>query len=499
MPAFALPTSLTIELCTLRHLKKSAPRKKLQLLWLACASLLLVAIFISLANPFIQTNRLDNLRYLGVSAARMMERHLQFYEDYDNTTLLERAVHEFLFGSKPQIEQEVMTTYREVLNHFGADTDDTSHWTSMNIKSRLIITIAEKRDLAELKEALSLLSNDPEEEVLANTIRYAYLDDTTLPFTTEIYAGLTMVPQGWAADRLRYRVAIKTGNDRLAAIIEQRLMDRGRQHRLFVIAMVLTVASMISIGLYLMIRYRILHTASPWNKGVLSNPWPIMDGLTVAVTSALIGLIIVLALQLLLNNPFFTPHFFTLWSTLFASLPMLWFIHRYLLIPRGLNFRSAFGLRIPEAGLRHFFTISAALLTLEWVGLLLIGWGTWKLGLGSHWSEGMQERLVFGPTQTVVLSTISMVIWAPIFEEIGFRGLLYSSLRSKLAPTTAIVISALLFSAMHLYSVAGFLSVFWSGLILAYAYERYHSLLPGMVIHAAGNLLSISPLLLFYR
>lgn len=474
-------------------------RKKLKLLWLVCASILLAAVFVYLANPFVQTNRLDNLRYLGVSAARMMERHLQFYEDYDNTTLLERAIHEFLFGSKQHIEQEVMTTYREVLNHFGSDTDDTGHWTSMNIKSRLIITIAEKRDHAELKKALTLLSNHPEEEVLANTIRYAYLNDATPRFTTEIYAGLNMVPQGWAADRLRYRIALKTGNDRLAGIIEQRLMDRGRQHRLFVITMVLAVAGVILLGLYLMIRYRVLHVDSPWNKGILSNPWPLLDGLTVAVTSALLGLIIVVSLQLLLHNPFFTPHFFTLWSTLFASLPMLWLIQHYLLTPRGLNFRSAFGLRIPEAGLRHFFTTTSALLALEWVGLLLIGWGSWKLGLGSHWSEGMQERLVFGPTQTVVLGTISMVLWAPLFEEIGFRGLLYSSLRSKLAPTSAIVISALIFSTMHLYSVAGFLSVFWSGLILAYAYERYHSLLPGIVIHAAGNLLSISPVLLFYR
>ena len=58
---------------------------------------------------------------------------------------------------------------------------------------------------------------------------------------------------------------------------------------------------------------------------------------------------------------------------------------------------------------------------------------------------------------------------------------------------------ATLFSALHLSSLAGFLSIFWSGLLLAYAYERYHSLLPGMVMHSAGNLLYLSTLLLFYR
>ena len=42
-------------------------------------------------------------------------------------------------------------------------------------------------------------------------------------------------------------------------------------------------------------------------------------------------------------------------------------------------------------------------------------------------------------------------------------------------------------------------TIFWSGLLLSYAYERYHSLLPGIVMHSAGNLLYLSTLVLFYR
>jgi uncharacterized protein len=386
----------------------------------------------------------------------------------------------------------LINIYREVLQYLGNDSDDTSHAARMNILARLLVTLGETRIAAELEQALPLLSSHPEDEVIANAIQYAYLARDNRGFDPEIYTGANLLPLGWAADRLRYRIALKSGNERLADILLEKLHSRGAQHRQFVMQMVLT-------GLYLLLRYRVLQRLFPWNKSVLHSPWRLVDGLAVAITAAVAGLIISLLLHVVPDNPFFTPSFFTSWSTLFASLPMLWLIRHYLLKPRGLTLRRAFGLYAPTTGWQHFFSTTGALLALDWIGVLLIGWGTWQLGLGSHWTEGMQERLVFGPQQTVILSTINIVVWAAIFEEIGFRGLIYTSLRQRLTPTTAIVISALIFSSLHLYSLAGFLAVFWSGLILAYAYERFHSLLPGIMIHAAGNMLSLGPVLLFYR
>jgi membrane protease YdiL (CAAX protease family) len=111
----------------------------------------------------------------------------------------------------------------------------------------------------------------------------------------------------------------------------------------------------------------------------------------------------------------------------------------------------------------------------------------------------LYERVIFGPWQTAFLSGVNLVIWAPIFEEIGFRGLLYTTIRSRFTPWVAIIVSALIFSSLHLYSLPGFLAVFWSGLVLAYAYERYRSLLPCIIVHALGNLLTMSTVLLFYR
>ena len=467
-------------------------------LWSIIGSLILLALMYYLINPFANRSDLDKLHYIGASAGRIMDRHMQFYENYDSAASWERALHDFLFGSQSYVEDEAIKAYREVLNHMGEAHDEMEHAARINIITRLLVILAERRSTTDLQQTLALLSSDPEEAVIAKAIRYAYFEQPE-QFTPEVYTGANLLPLGWAQDRLNLRIAQKTGDVRSAYAITKYLQQRGQEHRRNVRLLILAVMIIISLGLYTMFRHEVLYQPSPWNKGVLHAPWPFFDGLVILITAAIAGLVLSLLLNFLPRNLYFTPGILTSWSTLFASLPMLWLIHHYLLKPRGLNFRSAFGLRLPEAGGQHFFTTTFALMALNWIGVLLIGWGTWQLGLGSHWTAGMQERLVFGPSQTVWLSSINIVLWSPIFEEIGFRGLLYPSLRHRLPATTAIVISALLFASLHLYSIAGFLSVFWSGLILAYAFERYHSLLPGIMIHAAANLFSIGPVLLFYR
>ena len=96
---------------------------------------------------------------------------------------------------------------------------------------------------------------------------------------------------------------------------------------------------------------------------------------------------------------------------------------------------------------------------------MLISWTEWKLGLQPHWSHGLQERMIFGAWQSTMLTGINLVIWAPIFEELGFRGLVYTSLRSRFGAVTGAMLSAALFSALHWYSLLGFLTdiVEWAG------------------------------------
>ena len=462
-----------------------------------CLSLVLVAMLWFLFNPFKRTNELEGLHYIGASAGRMMERHLEFYEGYEESSILERALHKFLFGSRERVQQEALHAYEEVLNFLEQHPDTATPWATLNTRARWLITVAELQDKKSLLAALAKFDNNPEEEVIAEAVKFAYLDDYQ-GFTPEIFTGATMVPTGWAKDRLRLRINTKLDKPYFINFFSEQLKRNGKRLRQHLLQMALAIILVIITGLYMMIRYRVFYIPSPWSSDLNDKPWDTLDGLLVALIAAVSGLLIWLGLHLI-STQYFRPNFFTMWSTLFASIPMLWLIHKYLLKPRGQNLISAFGLNLNRFNFLPFLTITGSLLALELSGLMLIGWGTWKLGLESHWASGIQERLVFGQTDIVILSMINVIIWAPIFEEIGFRGLLYTTLRSRLTPTIAIVLSAIIFSALHLKSLHTFLSIFWSGLILAYAYERYRSLLPGMVIHGVGNIIYLSTILLFYR
>jgi membrane protease YdiL (CAAX protease family) len=472
-------------------------RKLHYLLTFVYSAILLVLVWY-LFNPFGATNELASLRYIGPSAGRLMERHMEFYAGYEQTGILERKLHEFLFGTQKTVVDETLRVYDEVLNYYNQHPDNAPEWGILNTKSRRLIVIAEKRDSQSLREALKSFTNNPEEEVIAEATRFAYLPQDKVEFSQEIFTGASLLPVGWAADQLRLRIAIRLNDNRLASLLRERIEKRGAQLRLRVLQLSLVIGILISTGLFFLVRYRTLLLPSPWERSVLNQPWSMYEGFAISVRAAVYGLLIWLGLHLI-STQFFSPSVFTMWSTLFASIPMLLLIHIHLLKPRGLTLNKAFGLSIWQPGFRLFFLITLALLAMDMSGQMLIGWGTWKLGLGSHWSAGIQERLVFGPEATLIWSMINIVLWTPIMEEIGFRGLIYTTLRSRIGPTLAIVISAMLFSALHLKSLAGFLSIFWSGLLLAYAYERYHSLLPGIVMHSVGNLLYLSTLVLFYR
>jgi hypothetical protein len=110
-----------------------------------------------------------------------------------------------------------------------------------------------------------------------------------------------------------------------------------------------------------------------------------------------------------------------------------------------------------------------------------------RLGVETHWTDGFQERLVWGPPAEVVADVLDSCVFAPVVEELLFRGVLYGTLRLRLGPLPATATSAALFALAHGYGLIGFVSVFVSGVLWALAYERTRSLLPGMLAHAASN------------
>jgi len=88
---------------------------------------------------------------------------------------------------------------------------------------------------------------------------------------------------------------------------------------------------------------------------------------------------------------------------------------------------------------------------------------------------------------TVAMVLLTVVVLAPIFEELFFRGLFYPALRRRLGPSMAVFLNGLIFGALH-FQPLFMISLILVGVVLAYMYERTDSLFAPMLTHAFYNL-----------
>ena len=93
---------------------------------------------------------------------------------------------------------------------------------------------------------------------------------------------------------------------------------------------------------------------------------------------------------------------------------------------------------------------------------------------------------------TVVLFVIGAVIFAPVVEELLFRGVLLRSLLRKVAPATAVLVSAVVFALVHYVgdpNTLPFLPALTGlGVVLALVALRTGDLSASIFIHAGFNL-----------
>ena len=85
------------------------------------------------------------------------------------------------------------------------------------------------------------------------------------------------------------------------------------------------------------------------------------------------------------------------------------------------------------------------------------------------------------------------VVLAPLGEEVLFRGLLQSMFRRYLRrPWVAILLTSILFSAMHFADIKALPALFALSLALGYSYERTGRLYSPIMIHMLFNLVNIA-------
>ena len=321
----------------------------------------------------------------------------------------------------------------------------------------------------------------------AEVIAAAYLgaDDVDAGVVGDVLATLGA---GWFADMLALRLATRFDEPALAGTARASIAARAgpllwRLRTLALVDLLLLGAGVVAV---LALRRR-PPEARATAEAALPPPWPLRAGLAALVrggaVSALALLVLLAGNQWLAERPVFAEAL----DAPVMYVPVVLIAWRMLLAPIAVSFAGVFGLRPRPGGWRPLLLASLALVgagVLVDAGLAL--GGGW-LQLDSHWAEWFDSDLAWGPAAAVAVTLVASVVLAPAFEEIIFRGVLYGSLRARFGVWPAVVMSAAIFALAHGYGAAGFASVFLSGALWAWSYERTRSLLPGMIAHMANN------------
>jgi membrane protease YdiL (CAAX protease family) len=86
---------------------------------------------------------------------------------------------------------------------------------------------------------------------------------------------------------------------------------------------------------------------------------------------------------------------------------------------------------------------------------------------------------------------LALVVGAPLFEEIFFRGFLFKGLEGSIKPIGAILVTAAVWSAIHIqYDLYGIGTLFVTGLLLGTARSRTNSIVAPLAMHALANVVA---------
>ena len=101
-------------------------------------------------------------------------------------------------------------------------------------------------------------------------------------------------------------------------------------------------------------------------------------------------------------------------------------------------------------------------------------------------TQGEAILKIFSELESPIWFFVVGVIFAPLVEEIFFRGFLFQGFRQRYGWIAAILISSGIFAAAHLDPIS-FIPTFVLGAVMAYVYHRSNSVWPGVVLHFLVN------------
>ena len=158
------------------------------------------------------------------------------------------------------------------------------------------------------------------------------------------------------------------------------------------------------------------------------------------------------------------------------------FVLLFTKIRKHISIKEYLGLHIP--------TIKQVLL---WIGVLVLFFAFME-ALNVLIDRPMPVWMIdtYKSAENRPLLWITLVIAAPLFEELLFRGFMLEGLRhSKLGDLGAVIITSAVWASIHLqYELFEVATIFIIGIILGYAKIKTNSLYTVIILHALLNLIS---------
>jgi len=174
-------------------------------------------------------------------------------------------------------------------------------------------------------------------------------------------------------------------------------------------------------------------------------------------------------------------------SSIFYSLLLLG-ISYSIRIRHNLNVRSVMpynelALKSALHGALLGIPLFASALLIEHIGEKIIGKNQIDI-LSKSFTKGI------GVFEILILF-FTIVVLAPICEEIFFRGYLYPAMRNRMDPHPAMILNGAIFAAVHIGDVRswaiGFIPRFLVGYFVCYLFEKYRTITGPIATHATYN------------
>ena len=468
----------------------STPSPQFSILWTIVSGLIVMSCIGLIVWSASSLSPLERVENPDKALERLTSRSLEFEYALTQASPWEQQLNHWLSGGD-DVLGEAIGEYRELVDY------------SKNSLSTLYLAVLEAeagRQEEVLKQVQDWQNGIPPLPLFREFLQTGYLEKPSTPADIETLQAYLAeeVPNNWFYSRLAIQLAQKEHDAAFELLTREQLDHRASQLLLRNRMLLLTQIAVCVIGLFLMGVF-IRRQAAGKNEtmkishAMLPPEWSIHDGFAVLVRGGAISALLLFGLSFMgLNN-----RLIALLGIVVLYCPIL-VLGYYLLLPNHLSAVHALGLRVSlKDGIRFLEVV----LVLWAAGSL----GSWGIGLiagagqqSFHWSEWFDQNLVWGSTLEVMVTMFEYGVMAPFFEEVIFRGVLFASLRRRFRWEVAALLSALAFSVVHGYGLVGFLSVLWSGVLWAWAYEKTGSLWPGVVAHGINNfMVSLSLVALF--